>query len=57
MKPGPKAHPASRLMDAAIDFALAVEAEKDTRRAWDKLRKAAHFYRESPKRRGRPEAT
>jgi len=54
MKPGPKAHPASRLMDAAIEFSLAVEAEGETRTAWDRLRKAALFYREAPRSRGRP---
>jgi hypothetical protein len=55
MKPGPKAHPARRLMDAAVDFAMALEVENDHQsEAWDRLRKAAMAYRKAPKSRGRP---
>ena len=47
-------HPAQRLMDAAIDFAAAVEAEDDTTAEWDRLRRAALNYRDGPRPEGRP---
>jgi hypothetical protein len=49
--------PARRLMDAAIDFAAAVEAEGDTSNEWDRLRRAAMNYREGPRPEGRPRAS
>ena len=53
--PGPKPHPARRLMDAAVDFATALEFGQDQRKAWDKLRKAGLAYAASERHRGRPE--
>jgi hypothetical protein len=47
-------HPARRLADAAIEYAAAVEAEGPTRREWDRLRKAAIYYRDTPRPMGRP---
>jgi hypothetical protein len=44
-------------MDAAIDFAAAVEAEGDTSNEWDRLRRAAMNYREGPRPEGRPRAS
>jgi len=41
-------------MDAAIDFAAAVEAEDDTTAEWDRLRRAALNYRDGPRPEGRP---
>lgn len=53
-KPGPKAHPALRLKDAAIEYAAAVEAEGSVVREWNRLVKAALGYARSPRPRGAP---
>ena len=52
--PGPKPQPQRRLMDAAVDFAAALEAGDHPRMAWDKLRKAALAYRDGIRPAGRP---
>lgn len=54
-RPGPVGHPARVLRDAAIDYALDIEAEQASPvDAWDRLRKAALRYAEAEKRKGRP---
>jgi hypothetical protein len=54
-KPGPVAHPARRLADAALLYAVAVESEtKCPKREWDRLVKAALHYRSSKRPVGRP---
>ena len=54
----PKPSPVRCLQDAAILFAVEIEAEdeafSDRRKAWDRLRRAALRYRDSPRRTGRP---
>ena len=54
----PKPSPVRCLQDAAILFACEVESEDqgytDRRKAWDRLRRAALRYRDSPRRNGRP---
>lgn len=55
MKPGPRAHPARTLADAAILYAADLEVcGKITKRGWDRLAKAALRYRADPKPLGRP---
>lgn len=54
MKPGPRGDPAGRLMDAALDFAVAVEFGDPLPKAWDKLRWAAERYVTGKRVRGRP---
>ena len=57
MKPGPRPEPAWNLKVAALEYAAAVESEHETRREWDRLRRAALRYQEGerpPGRQGRP---
>jgi hypothetical protein len=54
-RPGPKPQPAARLSAAAIQYAIALEAERKVpKREWDRLVKAALSYQEGPRLCGRP---